>query len=146
MEQYGVVMRTDGKWAEVSTRQHSACAQCGKCNLAHESKDLTVSAVNQAGAAVGDTVLLTMAQRDVVSAGLIVYALPLGVMFLGALAGQALGGQATAALAGFGGLALSYAFIHWRLEPKLRTDQRYSIQITQVINEKGELDHYGSEH
>jgi sigma-E factor negative regulatory protein RseC len=139
MEQYGVVHRVDGKLAKVSIRQHSACAQCGKCNLAHESKDLMIDAVNQAGAHIGDTVLLQMGQRDVLSAGLIAYGLPLLLMFVGAVVGQSFFGQAGSALLGFSGLGLTYAFIHWYLEPKLKANQRYSICITEVIDEKGDF-------
>lgn len=146
MKQYGMVLRTDGKLAQVSVRQHSACAQCGKCDMSHESKDLTVSAVNIAGAAAGDMVRLEMAQRDVMAAGLIIYVLPLVVMFIGAAVGQALSGQAVAAGFGFGGLALTYAFIHWRLEPKLRADQRYNISITQVVDEREDFQNHGTEH
>lgn len=136
MEQFGVVLHTEGKLAQVSFRQHSACAQCGKCDMSHESKDLTVSALNMAGAAAGDMVRLEMAQRDVMTAGLIIYILPLAAMFIGAAIGQTLWGQVAALGLGLVGMALTYAFIHWRLEPKISRDQRYQIRITQVVDER----------
>lgn len=136
MQEYGVVLRTNGKLAEVGIRQQSACAKCGKCELAHESKDLTVSAVNQAGARTGETVCLEMGHRDVVTAGLLVYGLPLLTLFLGVIVGQLWFDQLGAALVGFLALGATYGLIHWRLEPKLKANQRYSIVITQVVNER----------
>jgi len=136
MQEYGVVLRTNGKLADVSIRQQSACAKCGKCELAHESKDLTISAVNQAGAAAGQMVCLEMGHRDVVTAGLLVYGLPLLMLFLGVIVGQVWFDQLGAALTGFLTLGITYGLIHWRLEPKLRANQRYSIVITHVVNER----------
>lgn len=145
MQEYGVVLRTNGKLADVSIRQHSACAKCGKCELSHESKELTVSAVNQVGASAGETVCLEMGHRDVVSAGLIVYGLPLVALFLGVAVGEALFDQLGAALLGFSALGLTFGLIHW-LEPRLKASQRYSILITQVVNEREVKLNHGTEH
>ncbi len=136
MQEYGVVLRTNGKLADVSIRQQSACAKCGKCQLAHESKDLTISAVNQAGATAGQVVCLEMGHRDVVTAGLLVYGLPLLMLFLGVIIGQIWFGELGAAMTGFLALGITYGLIRWRLEPRLQANQRYSIVITHVINER----------
>lgn len=146
MDQYGVVLRTRGRIADVGIRQRSACAQCGQCELAHETKDLVISAINQAGAKKDDLVRLEMGQGNIVSASLIAYGLPLVALFLGVALGQLLFGQAGAALIGFLGLALAYGFIHWRLEPRLFANQRFHVLITAVVNEREVNSSHGTEY
>ncbi|MGI6357418.1 MAG: SoxR reducing system RseC family protein [Bacillota bacterium] len=136
MQEIGLVVRTQGQLADVRLRQQSACAKCGKCELAHESKELTVSAVNQAGASAGQTVRMEMTHRDVVTAGLIVYGLPLLMLFLGVAVGQTLSSQLGAAMLGILAMAGTYGLIHWRLEPKMKTSQRFQIVITGIVDER----------
>ncbi len=136
MQEIGLVVRTDGQLADVRMRQQSACAKCGKCELAHETKELTVSAVNQVGASAGQTVRMEMTHRDVVSAGLIVYGLPLLMLFLGVALGQVFRSQLGAALTGIAAMAITYWLIHWRLEPRMKTSQRFQIVITGIVDER----------
>lgn len=147
MEQYGIIVRANGKQADVLVRQHSACASCGKCNMKHESKDLTVTALNLVNAQVGDRVVLEMPERNILSAGLLAYAMPLVSLFIGVLLGQLLFGSQTAAvLLGFGSMLGSYALLHLVLEPRFKASQQFSLSITDVIGTKEDHTDYGTEH
>ncbi|NLY54843.1 MAG: SoxR reducing system RseC family protein [Firmicutes bacterium] len=135
MQKAGVVVSTSNSTAEVRIEQLSACAGCGKCHMAHESRSLLVSARNRAGALPGDRVLLTMPKSSVFQAGLLAYTLPLVAMFLGAFLGQAIAGQAGSLLGGFGLLGSSYWLLR-RLEPCLAGGSKFVLEITQIINEE----------
>lgn len=140
MERCGVVVSTDGQVAEVLVRQHSACAACGKCNMAHESRELKVQAHNPIAARPGDKVRLAMPQRNVYQAGLIAYIMPLLLMFLGVAAGQIWAGQSGAVLGGLSGLLLAYFLIARYLEPRLQESKRFNIMITHLVDEEGSSD------
>ncbi len=146
MEQYGIVIRASGQQAEVMVRQHSACASCGKCNMKHESKELTVTALNSVHAQVGDRVVLEMSHQSILSAGLLAYAMPLAALFVGVVLGQFLfGGQTAAVLLGFGAMLGSYALLNLVFEPRFKANQQFSLNITDVIS-KEEYTNHGTEH
>lgn len=138
MQQTGEVISSTAQSAQVRIVQNSACASCGKCSMGHESRSMVVSARNLVAARPGDRVILSMSEHAVLQAGLLVYALPLVALFIGAFTGQLFAGQAGALLGGFGALALSYLLLHYFLEPRLEQGSKFSIAIVQVIDEEEE--------
>ncbi|MEW6308683.1 MAG: SoxR reducing system RseC family protein [Bacillota bacterium] len=74
----GLVVRVDGREATVVVRRRSACSSCGKCiGSLHPPQDLTVVALNRAGARQGEHVVIELQDIGVVKAAALVYALPL---------------------------------------------------------------------
>ncbi|MDX1634045.1 MAG: SoxR reducing system RseC family protein [Marinobacter sp.] len=112
-----VIAVTDGK-AWIQTIRLSACqscsarAGCGQRALAGVSggRANQVLVANTLGAAVGDEVSLAIAESALLRASLLVYALPLLLMVVGAMAGHqwAPGSDAAAMMAAVVGLGLGF--------------------------------------
>ncbi len=82
----GIVVRTAGQTAVVKIRKSSACGQdCGHCR-ACDNPVYEVEAVNCAGAAAGDRVLLELPSKTVLGTAFLLYLLPVLLLFLALLA------------------------------------------------------------
>jgi sigma-E factor negative regulatory protein RseC len=72
----------DDGWAEVAVRRTSACGHdctsCGGCTAGNGT--LTVRAVNKAGAAIGDRVVIESSTEAVLSAAVLAYLLPMAAL------------------------------------------------------------------
>lgn len=88
----GVVLRTDGTRAEVSTSRRGACSACSEaaaCGIGDAERcDEVVSVRNAVGARVGDTVELDLPGNAVLRLSLLVWIVPLTGLILGAAAGS----------------------------------------------------------
>lgn len=114
----GRVVALKGDKAWVQTIRASACESCsvrsgcGQRVLARASSGRAsqVLVTNQLNARVGDEVTVAIAESALISASLLVYALPLVLMILGAVTGQQwLPQQDTGAIAGaIAGLAAGF--------------------------------------
>jgi len=131
LRQFGEVMELQGEMAKVKVVQHSACASCHhKCGLAHEVKDIYVDAKNSIQAKPGDRVTLELHHAHVLTAALLVYIVPLIVLFGGVLLGSSYLGQDIYGLGlGLAGLIVSYAGIKYGLEPRLQRGKRFELAI-----------------
>ncbi|MDR0880571.1 MAG: SoxR reducing system RseC family protein [Clostridioides sp.] len=87
MNESGVIIEIiDEKTAKVQMQQHSACANCGKCQkVSSESKDIVVEVDNSYGAKVGDRVEISMSNVNVIKATAIVYTIPLITLLVGTI-------------------------------------------------------------
>lgn len=94
----GVVLRTDGTRAEVSTSRRGACSSCSEaaaCGIGEaERSDDVVSVRNAVGARVGDTVELDLPGNAVLRLSLLVWIVPLAGLVLGAAAGSLFAAEA----------------------------------------------------
>ncbi len=135
-QQSGIVLACDSQEAQVRIVQHSACASCGKCSMGHEERTRIVTARNLVAARPGDRVILSMSQQAVLQAGLLAYTIPLLGMFLGVFLGQNFAGQIGSVIGGFGALAGTYLVMHRFLEPRLQKATKFTINITQIIDDK----------
>lgn len=139
-KQNGIVLASSSGEAQVRIVQHSACASCGKCSMAHEQRTRVVKAQNLIAAQPGDRVVLAMSQQAVLRAGLLAYTLPLLVMFIGAFLGQYLAGQIGSVVGGFAALALSYLTLNRIMEPRIQRSSQFTITITEIIdNEEADV-------
>lgn len=99
MEEEGLVVevRPGEKTARVKIERRAMCESCGKCGLMSRGMtDIVVNARNDAGAKVGERVLVELPARDVIMSAFIVYMIPL----MAAAAGYVLGGFLHAAAFG----------------------------------------------
>ncbi len=110
-----VVVSTDGESAKVQLQHISACEACGSSMICFpESGRLpTIDARNQAGAAVGDTVMLQREESPRIAASLIVFGLPVATLLAGAATGGISGSdtQGGAVVGGIVGLALGILLV-----------------------------------
>lgn len=96
----------DGNQAVIAVRRKAACASdCESCHgCAHPEETIKVTAYNQAGAGVGDTVVVESSSRQVIGLAALLYLMPPLLMVAGYLAVPAAEGWRIAA--SIGGLCL----------------------------------------
>lgn len=82
MKQIGIVEKIEDGMLRVRIKRATACGEnCASCSGNCKATDQVVTAVNKAGAKVGDNVLLEMNSKNVLLAAFLVYILPLLVLF-----------------------------------------------------------------
>jgi sigma-E factor negative regulatory protein RseC len=91
----GIVTRIEARTAWVKTQRSGACQGCsarGSCHgLSDAGKEREVIAVNEAGAAVGDRILLTFESSSLLKVSFLLYVFPILALLVGAMIGQQLG-------------------------------------------------------
>ncbi len=104
--------------------------------MSQDERTRIVTARNLVSAQPGDRVILSMSQGEVLQAGLLAYTVPLLTMFLGAFLGQQIAGQLGSVVGGFGALTVTYLVLHRFLEPRLQKAAKFTINITQIIEDE----------
>lgn len=83
MHRTGTVRRLDGEFAKVVIKRQTACGEnCANCGGCLEKYN-EITAKNSIGATVGDTVVIEMEDKTVLSAAFWVYIFPLIIFFAG---------------------------------------------------------------
>lgn len=144
MKQTGIVVGLEGDKAKVKMQRHTACGDCGACQVSKNQLTLVLDAENNVGAKTGDFVALDMETVDFLSAVVLIYVFPLVALIVGIFAGYygilALGIEDRAAQ-GFGAVigilaaALTYVVIRIK-ENKLKDMKKYKPVITNIINKE----------
>ncbi len=83
MQREGKVTGINGENATVILMKHSACGDCGACQMGKENMNITIEALNNASAKIGDKVLVDMDSPDVLFAAFIAYGIPLIMLIIG---------------------------------------------------------------
>ena len=144
LREQGTVEKISPLKVVVRIQQSSACAGCearGACQV-HGDKKLLVEVRNDLEAKVGDTVEISMPARSVLKVSLLVYALPIIGLILGALSGGAWAGafhisSTPPSLIGGGvGLAVSVMVLRW-FDRSIRSKPHYSPRVTRVFKKAG---------
>lgn len=87
----GIVTKTDSRSAWVKTIKSGDCAGCsarGSCHSLGSSNDMEVKAINEAGAKVGDRIVLSFETSSLLKASFLLYVFPILLLIIGALMGQ----------------------------------------------------------
>ncbi|MGB5259464.1 MAG: SoxR reducing system RseC family protein [Gammaproteobacteria bacterium] len=100
LEETGRVVDVDGEFAWVESERETSCGSCaaragcgtGVIAKVLGRKRMRLRVVNRIDAAIGDQVVIGIAESGVVRGSLAVYAVPLAGLFAGAIAGQLAGG------------------------------------------------------
>ncbi len=137
MIQTGIVKEISKNTAQVEIKRSSACGEsCASCGLCPGQRAI-VNAANTMGVHVGDTVMIDMADKRVLSAAFLVYIVPIIAIIAGYFTGEAVfGGEEYAILAGFVFFAAAFAVI-------ICTDKRRKEKYTPRIVEIKESEHDG---
>lgn len=93
MKREGKVTAVNGENATVVLMKHSACGDCGACHMGEENMNITIDALNNAGAQIGNKVVVDMETQDVLTAAFIVYGIPLIMLIIGVASGNFLFGK-----------------------------------------------------
>lgn len=137
----GIVVRLGAEntvWVEAARK--SACEGCtsrGSCH-AGIANTMEAHAVNEAGARVGDRVLMEIPHQSFFTVSLLIYIFPVVALVAGAFAGQYMAGplaldvQAASALGGFGFFLVSVVIvvIAGRFAGK---SKRYLPKVTHIL-------------
>ena len=89
--EHGIVIRTDSKGAWVKTTKSGSCEGCtarGSCHSLSERGDMEVKAINEAGAKVGDRIVLSFETSSLLKATFLLYVFPIILLLIGAVLGH----------------------------------------------------------
>jgi len=89
--EHGIVVRTDSREAWVKTVKSGSCEGCsarGACHSLSQSGDMEVNAINEAGAKVGDRIVLSFETSSLLKATFLLYVFPILLLIIGAVIGQ----------------------------------------------------------
>ncbi|HNU94672.1 MAG TPA: SoxR reducing system RseC family protein [Bacillota bacterium] len=120
MKQTGRVQSVHGPYVDVLVKRPDACHGCGACKLASD-EPRTVTARNDVGASVGDTVEIELSGATLMRAVGLAYGVPLVMFMLGLLLGEpitrriglAVNASLASAITAFIFLAAGYYVIHY---------------------------------
>jgi len=142
VEEIGIVSSIDGVNAYVSVVRKSACEHCtaGTCDMSGDS--VTIEAVNEAGAKVGQKVRVRMKALAYVKGSMLFYGIPALALILGAIVGRdvlsprypEIDPDAVAAISAFFLMALS--FVATKLATmKMVKSVRYQPVIETILDD-----------
>jgi len=142
MEETGVVSRIEDVHAYVSVERKSTCEHCtaGTCSVSGET--VTIEAINEAGARVGQKVLVRMRALAYVKGSMLFYGIPAIALIIGAVLGrEALSPiyteadpDAVAAISAFSLMALSFIGVKL-ITRKTEKNVRYQPVIEKILDE-----------
>ena len=87
----GIVIKTDSRTAWVKTVKSGNCAGCsarGSCHALGGDDKMEVRAINEAGAKVGDRIVLSFKTSSLLKATFLLYVFPILLLIMGAAVGQ----------------------------------------------------------
>lgn len=117
--------------ASIEIIRSSACGEnCSSCGLC-PGKAAIVEAINEKGAAVGDTVIIQMSDKKVLGAAFLVYIVPLIMLIIGYFIGYAVFNTESASIiTGLCLMAVTFAIITL-VDKKIKL--RYTPHIVSVM-------------
>ena len=140
MIETGQVIAEKGQQAVVRIQRKKACEHCGMCKKGEEGMEITLD--NALGAKEGDRVEIAMGDRMVLNASVIVYAIPLLFLLMGAALGYifspALGigeRDLAAAISGIVFTALSYSIVR-TIDKRVSEKKGYRPRITRILDKE----------
>jgi sigma-E factor negative regulatory protein RseC len=89
--EHGIVTRIDSGEAWVKTVKSGSCEGCsarGACHSLSDSGEMEVNAINEAGARVGDRIVLSFDTSSLLKATFLLYVFPILLLIIGAGIGQ----------------------------------------------------------
>ena len=132
----GIVSHVKGRQALVRLIPQESCGHCGhdtSCGLSRRTgKELWVS--DDIGVRPGMTVLIDISSEGLLSATLILYGIPLCLLFVGAITGQVIRGEIGSALGAGIGLVAGIPIVRL-LSNRLARNKRFVAYVKSIIDE-----------
>lgn len=139
MTESGKVVKTEGKYATVRIDKKDECGKCGMCLFAANASYTEMRARNDAGAAVGDEVVVETAESGKTLSAVLVFLVPLLLIVLAAAIGLFIIGKEIWILLLSLIFILSWYTILGLFDKKLRKSDKFCARIVR-ITAKGEKD------
>ncbi len=139
MVECGKVIKIEKKNnVRVSFDRKSACDQCHMCAVSKSGKTVEIVVPNNVGAQIGDNVLVSMGDKFVLTAALIVYIIPLILVVIGVAVGASfgVGVQLTLVLVG---LVIGFAIAAVLDKKVIRKKKGFVPEITKILESKNQL-------
>jgi sigma-E factor negative regulatory protein RseC len=137
MDRTGVIIEEMGQFSKVKLLRHTACGNCGACQVGDDSKDVHLMAKNNVNAHMGDMVEVSMNTDSVLSAAFIMYVIPLVALFAGLAIGHFLFSQSVNGELMSGGLGLVLMVLaFWIIklnDKRFMKSDKYTAQILRII-------------
>ena len=137
----GIVIRADTKTAWIKTTKTGACESCSaksSCHTLGGGKEMEVQAINEAGARIGDQVVIGFETASLMKVSFLLYIFPVLGLIAGAIVGEVIAphfsmNKSLSALL-IGGLAffLCYLFIR-KKGNALAKDQSYQPKVIRIL-------------
>jgi len=125
--------------AWVETIRTPTCEGCASKDSCHGAgKTMEVCAINDAGADIGDRVLVSIETGTLIKMSLLAYIFPVFALLAGAAVGNAIGPglemnpSLSAGIGGFGALAVAFLIIRL-FEGKIAQGEAYTPRITRIL-------------
>jgi len=137
----GTIVRIAQEMAWAKVERIGSCEGCserGACGISGDAQNMEVEAVNEAGAKVGDRVLIDVNSSSVLKTAFLLYVFPILSMIVGAVIGNnapaffGLGASALSTIFGFlffGGAVLFARNLGNRLAKK----ENYRLRVTKIL-------------
>lgn len=141
MREIGKVVAVNNGIAKVEIKRHTACGNCGACQVGQDKLVMETLAKNTISADIGDQVEIETETTNVLKASLIIYTFPLIMFIIGCLIGYGVANytnyQVWNNYIGFGtGLVftlISYLIIR-KNEKKFINDKAFQPTICRIVN------------
>ncbi len=142
MDRTGVVVGEMGAYSKVKLLRHTACGNCGACQLGDDQKDVHLVAKNDVHAHVGDMVEVAMATDSVLSAAFIMYVIPLIALFAGLATGYFLfqsspNSEMFSGLLGLVFMVMAFLVIK-KNDKHFMKSEKYTAQIMKILQTEHE--------
>ena len=139
----GIVTKVIDSTAWVKTSRTSACEGCtsrSSCNIAEGGQEMEVEAINEAGAKVGDQIVISIASTALLKVSFMLYIFPIILMLFGAILGQSiaprfhLNPSALSAAIGIGSFVIAFWVIRIKSN-KLAQKSEYRPRIVRILKQ-----------
>jgi len=138
----GIVIKTDTGTAWVKTVKSGSCAGCSarrSCNAMGGDNEMEVNAINEAGAKLGDRIVLSFKTSSLLKASFLLYVFPILLLIIGAAIGQEIAPKFDFSPSGFSAI-IGFAFFFAALliikttANKLAKKNDYRPKIIKILN------------
>ena len=131
MIEKGTIVKIKGDKATVQFDRKSACDKCHMCAVTKDGMKVKIVIENSLNACVGDVVSVSMGERFVLTAALIVYIIPLVLVGLGVGVGSLLSELAQVLLA-VGGLIIGFVIAFLLDRFVIRKRKGFAPRMTEI--------------
>lgn len=144
----GIVIKTGTGTAWVKTIKSGDCAGCsarGSCHAMGSSDEMEVKAINEAGAKVGDRIVLSFETSSFLKATFLLYVFPILLLVMGAVIGHEMAPKlgfnpsGSSAITGFA-LFIAAVLIIKTTASKLAQKNEYRPKITKILSNNAASD------
>ena len=140
MKQYGFVVSISSDSVVIEVVRSSACGdKCGSCGGNCEKKVIKAEVKNRLDAKVGDYIEIEVADKSILKAAMLVYIMPLVLLFVGIWIGYVVGNslenineELTAIVMGIIFMAISMLFLK-KIDNVIKKNGKYQLYMSRVL-------------